>query len=242
MLVKAKADVNLGDKIGQTPLLMAAKNGHEHIVRLLLETGRINANARDSRGSEALECAAATGNEAIAQLLLDLGQVSRLSRPLFLDAERGYEALVELFIETGKGDIDARYGPNDWDPTALSVAAQKGHFAIVHLLLGTGQVNTETMSSNGRTPLFWAAVNGHLEVVGLLLMYAAEFEVEDLHGRTPLCMAAENGHERIVKLFIEEKLKVELEKCIGIDLLEAAKEGYASVGKLMFGAGKVNVE
>jgi ankyrin repeat protein len=37
-----KVDVDLKDKNGRTPLSWAAQNGHEAIVKLLVETGKVD--------------------------------------------------------------------------------------------------------------------------------------------------------------------------------------------------------
>jgi len=49
-----KANVDLKDAWGQTPLLLASKNGHQAVVRLLLETGKANANLEDIGGQTPL--------------------------------------------------------------------------------------------------------------------------------------------------------------------------------------------
>ena len=51
----------------------------------------------------------------------------------------------------------------------LLSAAQKGHAAVVKLLLETGKANPDLTDWSGRTPLSWAAENGHEVVVKLLL-------------------------------------------------------------------------
>jgi len=73
---------------------------------------------------------------------------------------------------------------------------------VVKLLLKTGKVDVDSKNNNGRTPLSWAAENGHEAVVKLLLE-TGKVDVDsknDYYGRTPLSWAAENGHEAMVKL------------------------------------------
>ncbi|KAK4232662.1 ankyrin repeat-containing domain protein, partial [Achaetomium macrosporum] len=70
------------------------------------------------------------------------------------------------------------------------------------LLLGTGKVDVNATDNNGRTPLSWAAGNGHEAVVKLLLGTGkVDVNAKDkVYGLTPLSWAAERGHEAVVKL------------------------------------------
>jgi ankyrin repeat protein len=57
----------------------------------------------------------------------------------------------------------------------------------------------------GYTALWWAVLNGHEAVVGLLLEKGADIEFKDRrYGQTPLLWAAEMGHEAVVKLLLEK--------------------------------------
>lgn len=65
------------------------------------------------------------------------------------------------------------------------------------------------VQGSGRTPLSWAARNGHEMVVKVLVENGAEFESKDNGGQTPLSLAAENGHEAVVGLLLEKGAKAE---------------------------------
>jgi len=51
-------DINRKDSDGNTPLLLAAQNGHKGVVEILLEQGDINPNKPDKLGQTPLYCAA----------------------------------------------------------------------------------------------------------------------------------------------------------------------------------------
>ena len=56
------------DNYGQTPLSWAARDGHEAIVKLLLEKGA-DIKAKDNNGQTPLSWAAEKGHEAVVKLL-----------------------------------------------------------------------------------------------------------------------------------------------------------------------------
>ena len=57
-------------------------------------------------------------------------------------------------------------------------------------------------NSKGETPLFWAAKEGRLELVQLLLRKGADPTIGDSALSTPLHQAAKGGHIEIADLLI----------------------------------------
>jgi ankyrin repeat protein len=101
-LLKTQVDLDSKDGDGRTPLSWAAERGHETVVKLLLETGRVNPNSKNGDGRTPLWYVAERGHEAVVKLLLETGRVDPNSRngdgrtPLLWAAERGHEAVIRL--------------------------------------------------------------------------------------------------------------------------------------------------
>jgi hypothetical protein len=86
----------------------------------------------------------------------------------------------------------------------------------------------------GRSPLSWAAGNGHSAVVKLLLERNAASDSLDISDRTPLSWAAENGHDVVVKLLLERNAAFNSPDTYGRSPLSwAAGNGHDLVVKLL---------
>jgi len=99
-LLNADVDVSAVDRDGNTPLHLAAANGHEAVALQLLDRGA-DASAVDRYGKTPLHWAADSGHEAVALQLLDRGAdasaVDRYGKtPLHWAADSGHEAVAQL--------------------------------------------------------------------------------------------------------------------------------------------------
>jgi Ankyrin repeats (3 copies) len=81
-----------------------------------------------------------------------------------------HNAIIALLGSNGPDSKDS------YSRTPLSWAAERGHEAVVKLLLAIEKVDVDLKDSRGRTPLSWAARGGHKAVVTLLLDRGAELE------------------------------------------------------------------
>ena len=113
--------------------------------------------------------------------------------------------LSAALININDGNVQAKAdSKDDYGRTPLSWAAERGHEAVVKLLVERGDVEADSKDDRGRTPLSWAAGDGHEAVVKLLVERGdVEADSKDDRGRTPLSRAAGDGHEAVVKLLVE---------------------------------------
>ncbi|XP_067125095.1 ankyrin repeat and SAM domain-containing protein 1A isoform X2 [Centruroides vittatus] len=98
----------------------------------------------------------------------------------------------------------------------LIEAARSGNILVVERILSQRAKKTGPLASlrrgpganaqdqSGYTSLHHAALNGHKEIVSLLLQYEASTNVVDHKGSTPLHLAAWTGNTEIVKVLLEQ--------------------------------------
>jgi ankyrin repeat protein len=240
--------VNAQDSNGWTPLIYAADNGCESVVKLLLETGKVDIESKDSMYSRTpLIWAASSGHEEVIRLLLDTGKVDVNQRDiqtytsLHLAVRSGHSGAVRLLYQMGKADINLE-DSSGW--TALTWAAQKGDEAVVKTLLGISEVHVNSNDLSKLTPLAHAARNGHEKVVRLLLAVdKVDVDAKDKDDWTPLIWAARSGHGAIVQLLLDSgKVDINWKDKSGLTpLYRAAVNGHEDVVELLLKTGKVVV-
>jgi ankyrin repeat protein len=130
------------------------------------------------------------------------------------------------------------------DMTGLHIAAYFGLHQGTSALLKLG-FSPKTVDSYGQSPLWYAAKNGHVDVVKVLLD-SNEVEVDradDLHQQTPLWWAVSNGHDEIVRLLLEKNADPNTkDKDYGRSpLLWTARFGRAGVVKLLLEKDNIEV-
>lgn len=163
--------------------------------------------------------------------------------PLLRAADSGDKALVQLLVEIGLIDINAK--DKTYGQTALLRASKKGHTTIAETLLATGRVNVNLAEKNGHTPLLHAARSGSTDIVRLLVESGANIDTNDEITQTPLSQAAEKGHEEVVKLLLATGLvdpNVREKPQGWTPLWWATQNGHAGVVKLLLDTGKIELD
>lgn len=105
------------------------------------------------------------------------------------------------------------------DESALMLAALKGLSEICRQLIERGA----DVNKPGWTALHYAASNGHLAVMSLLLEHHAYIDAASPNGTTPLMMAARYGSFESAKLLLEAGADPSLKNELGLSAFDFAK-------------------
>lgn len=187
-LLDEGADLKTEDEGGNTPLHLAAGQGHADLVELLLAKGA-NAKAKNNDGLTPLFLSA---NTRVAEILLS----KEPSVSVHAAALSGNAAVMAVLIARG-APVNSR---NEQDSTPLDLAALRGHKAIVELLLEKG-ANPDTKDKIGSTPLHWAAYQGHAGVVEALAARTRDINARNADNKTPLEIAKTPEAKNILRKY-----------------------------------------
>ncbi len=200
LIEQQKANVNVQDEEGFTPLHLAAQNDHDKVVKLLLKQ-KANVDVQDKEGFTPLHLAAQNGHDSMVKLLLEKGanvnaKTEKGVTPLYLAAQAGYNDVAKLLLVKG-ANVNAKA---ERGFTPLHLAAQAGHNDVAKLLLVEG-ANVNAEANKGIAPLHVAVVHGHYDVVELLLERGADFNAK-VGGLAPLALALEHSRSKVIDLLL----------------------------------------
>lgn len=196
VLIEAGAEIEVGNKRGETPLFYAAAYGRKALP-ILIQAGA-DVNTANNDGDTALMYAAKLGEVEAIRLLIEAGANVNLAGPrgdtaliyaagINRSQMSSYEvdetmlaAMVELFLAAG-ADVEASTNEG---VTALIAAAQEGHLKAAELLINAGANLNAKTAVDGFTPLMEAAKAGYANMVSLLLEAGADPTLTDRVGRS----------------------------------------------------------
>ena len=125
--------------------------------------------------------------------------------------------VVDLLLQVPDLNINARAKNGD---TALMVASFLGNADAVRKIIARGA----EVNQPGWTALHYAAANGSVEAIALLLEHHAYIDTESPNKTTPLMMATRFGKLDAARLLIGEGADLTLKNDLGMTALDFAKE------------------
>jgi len=183
------ANVHITDKMGDTPLHLAAINSamwRSRVVEILLKNGA-NVEAKNNKHETALKL------YDHWNMGISTNSIQKAVNLLNASKEANIKAVKDLLKQ------DARFEAKDNEgKTALHWAAENGFLEIVEALLKKG-AKIETKDNNGKTALDWAKSNRHADVIDSLLKKHIVVEKKQSIDLTDLHESTSYSHKKAVK-------------------------------------------
>jgi len=190
MLLTARADPDVGDVAGTTPLHAAAFRNNIAAVRLLLKVGA-SVEAQDQQGCTALLIAARSRHTSVVlELMLWALPPDQHARFVTSPQERRWKLLspvtgAKLLHEVSDGN-------------------QRRAQQLVQVGDSYGRAYIHFTDSRGRCPLHHAVLSLHndlecIEMIRLLVALSAYVDFCDMNGEAPLHYAARAGRHQVIR-------------------------------------------
>lgn len=209
-LVEAGADAQARNRYDVSPLGLAATNGSARMISLLLDAGA-DANEAGIEGETVLMTAARTGNVEAVEVLLDRGALVDQTEEwhdqtaLMWAASEGHPAVLETLIRHG-ADVNAISAIREWERQ------------------NTAEPRAKWLPRGGLSPLYFAARDGCLGCIDVLVDAGADVDFTDLEGVSPMVAAIANGYYDVAARLVQLGADVNLADSTGRTPLYAAVE------------------
>jgi ankyrin len=210
LLIRAGANVSVANRVGATPLNLAATNGNGAMIEKLIKAG-VDPNAPLTKyGDTALMIAARTGKPDAIKVLLDNGvQINAAetwggTTALMWAVSESHPDAVKMLIDRG-ANINAR---SKIVPSEGGRAASKNANVVAVPRDPEPGEKPKKDYYGGFTPLHFAVRQGDMESTRHLVAAGADLNAISADGKDPLGLAVYNGNYELASFLIDSKADV----------------------------------
>lgn len=197
-------DINYVNKNGNSALTVATQWNNIEFVNMLLDHQNIDINAFDNSNFPALWIACVKKHLEIVRLLIDSHadidyQHSITGNTITIMAVLDNDLVNLKYFLSSNANLSI---VNNKGESALLIACAKNHFEAAVMILEKYSFISDS-DLKGNTALFYAAQNGNLELVNLLIeSYGADYNCLTYESVSILMIACKHNHEQVVKYLL----------------------------------------
>jgi len=261
MVIDAKADLNMKDIHGQTPLMMAAKQSSNDLTKMLLDAGAdateedhlgrsagdmvkvlpiepdgLLKNWREKMTGEPIPQDRAKQSHELKDMIADKEKPKKYGRMLLEALNQKDVRTAEASIENG-GDMNTTDEKGDTPLILLAKGKWKDQEGVQARLAERAckaGANIDFQNGQGNTALLFAAHRGCKRLVECLLELKADTSLTNSEGNTALMYAAHGGHEAICTGLLEAYSPAKAKNKFGLTAAEMAqKRGFKNCAVLI---------
>lgn len=241
-LIKARANLDIVDREGYTPLLLAIAHRKDEVVKVLL-SGNPNLETlfKKEFPETVLDVVASRGNLELVQILINAGaKIQADNRSALFNIASEADPTNKNTTEVAKNLINAgatidyigkKYG-HTYTPLMISVARPNSNISFSKLLIDSG-ADLNLQDNQGNTALIMASTSNNDEAVAQLLKEGAELNIQNEKGNTGLMFI---GSVELLQLYVSYKPNLDLQNTDGNTVL-MKRSGILSFTKILVEAG-----
>ena len=215
LLIHPDIDVNkFNRRNGKTALIIAAEQGHVEVVKLLLRHPQIQTNEVDFYLNSAIEKAISRAYLRVVKLLLRCPETSKVTHTeqssqnggKLIEIHEAVNMLPTLLQMNGTCCLNVKED--------LFLGASDGDHRAVRGLLHCPNSNVNAVNIKTRTPLYLAALKGHVEPLKELLSspFIDVNKGMTKDGSSAFSIASEKGHFEIMSVLLQNNKNVDVSK------------------------------
>jgi ankyrin len=221
-LIEKRAEVNMKNKNGASPLHLAVMEGHLDLTKVLLDAG---ARVKDKEKNNAIHLATSTGQSEILKLVINKNksklndQNADKNTPLHLALNLGNIDIIRILIDNG-ANINIKDNEGN---TAVQLAIKNGLEEIIILFLQSDicKIDNKNKDDKGNTVLHLAIKENKDNIAKLLIEDGANVRDTDFDGNNSLHLASKIGSLELV-LYIVGTSKLNTMNKAGLTPLHTA--------------------